>query len=81
MAEKWREDRNSVTTKNLRRKRSIDEDFSAEDLYRDYIWQTESSSLSINHAMATFNEMKVPTRLPGLANRQDLPKGHKGKFP
>lgn len=79
MAEKWREDRHSVTTKNLRRKRSIDEEFTAGDLYKDYLWQTTDKTLSINHGMATFNEMKVPTRLPGLANKQDVPKGHKGQ--
>ena len=85
LAEKWREDRNPFTGKNQRRRRSIDDsensgDSTAEDLYRDFLWQTKASSLTKNHAMATFNEMKVPTRFHGMENKQDLPKGHQGRF-
>ena len=30
--------------------------------------------------MATFEEMRAPTRFHGMQNKQDLPKGHKGRF-
>ena len=68
---------------NQRRKRSLDDledDFTAGDLYKDFMWQTKNSSLTLNHAMATFSQMRVPTRIHGMANKQDLPKGYIGRF-
>ncbi len=44
MAEKWREDRNPGSNLNQRRrKRAIEEDATAEDLYKDFIWQTKNA--------------------------------------
>jgi len=82
LAEKWRQDRNPKSEVNSRRKRrstAAESDNTAEDLYRDYVWETKNTSLTVNHAMATFNEMKVPTRLPGMENKNDNPTGHQAQ--